>query len=111
MVHGLFRASGIVMNYRPHHDFLRRRAGHSVQIAWVISAEQRWVNSRKRRRRKAFKAIRDCRTSALGGHVEYVEQCDTCGHLAVSYNSCRNRHCPKCQAASRAKWLEDRQAE
>jgi Putative transposase/Transposase zinc-binding domain len=61
--------------------------------------------------RKAFEAIRDCRTAALGGHVEYVEQCDTCGHLAVSYNSCRNRHCPKCQAASRAKWLADREAE
>src|ERR1700730_18055517 len=61
--------------------------------------------------RKAFEAIRDCRTAALGGHVERVEQCDTCGHLAISYNSCRNRHCPKCQAASRAQWLAARQAE
>ncbi len=61
--------------------------------------------------RKAFQAIRDCRTASLGGHVEHVEQCDTCGHLAISYNSCRNRHCPKCQAMARAKWLAAREAE
>jgi hypothetical protein len=63
------------------------------------------------RQRKAFEAIRDCRTAALGGHVKYVEQCDTCGHVAISYNSCRDRHCPKCQSSSRAKWLTARQAE
>jgi hypothetical protein len=61
--------------------------------------------------RKAFEAIRDCRTAALGGHVQHVEQCDTCGHLAISYNSCRNRHCPKCQAVARAKWLAARESE
>jgi hypothetical protein len=61
--------------------------------------------------RKAFEAIRDCRTAALGGHVEYLEQCDTCGHQVISYNSCRNRHCPKCQAMARAKWLTEREAE
>ena len=49
-----------------------------------------------------------CRTAALGGHVE---QCDACGHQRVSFNSCRNRHCPKCQSLVRAQWLEDRQAE
>jgi hypothetical protein len=61
--------------------------------------------------KKAFQAIRDCRTPALGRHAEYAEQCDTCGHLVISYNSCRDRHCPKCQASSRAKWLEARQRE
>jgi predicted Zn-ribbon and HTH transcriptional regulator len=61
--------------------------------------------------RKAFEAIRDCRTAALGGHMEYVEQCDTCGHRVISYNSCRNRHCPKCQAMARAKWLAERETE
>jgi hypothetical protein len=61
--------------------------------------------------RKAFEAIRDCRTAALGGHVEYVEQCDSCGHQVIAYNSCRNRHCPKCQAMTRAKWLAEREAE
>src|ERR1700749_4125600 len=53
-------------------------------------------------------AIESCRPAALGGHVE---QCGDCGHQRVSYNSCRNRNCPKCQGLARAQWLEDRQAE
>lgn len=53
-------------------------------------------------------AIETCRTAALGGHVE---QCSQCCHVRVSYNSCRNRHCPKCQSLARAKWLERRRAE
>ena len=55
-----------------------------------------------------MRAIERCRTAALGGHVE---QCDACGHQRVAFNSCRNRHCPKCQALTRAKWLDDRRAE
>ena len=47
----------------------------------------------------------------LRSAVEYVEQCDECGHRVISYNSCRNRHCPKCQASARAKWLAEREAE
>jgi Putative transposase/Transposase zinc-binding domain len=58
--------------------------------------------------RRAMSAIELCRTAALGGHVE---QCDSCGHQRISYNSCRSRNCPKCQSLARAKWLEDRQAE
>jgi hypothetical protein len=50
-------------------------------------------------------AIQICRTSALGGHVD---ACDTCGHVRVSYNSCRNRHCPKCQNTQREAWIEAR---
>jgi hypothetical protein len=72
---------------------------------------EQWGHVVSPQQRRAFEAIRDCRTAALGGHVEKVEQCDTCGHLAISYNSCRNRHCPKCQAMARAQWLDDRQAE
>ena len=72
---------------------------------------EQWGHVVRPQQRRTFEAIRDCRTAVLGGHVEKVEQCDTCGHLAMSYNSCRNRHCPKCQAAARAKWLEDRQTE
>src|SRR2546428_337318 len=53
-------------------------------------------------------AITACRTAVLGGHVE---QCDDCGATRIAYNSCRNRHCPKCQGLARAKWLADRQAE
>lgn len=54
---------------------------------------------------KAMGAIETCRTSKLGGHVD---ECDECGHIKISYNSCRNRHCPKCQTLSKEKWLNDR---
>ncbi len=59
---------------------------------------------------KVMNAIERCRTAALGGHVARCEN-DACGHLAIAYNSCRNRHCPKCQAAASRQWLEDREAE
>jgi len=55
-----------------------------------------------------LRAIERCRTAALGGHLE---QCDQCGHERNAYNSCADRHCPKCQSLARAKWLEKRQAE
>ena len=55
--------------------------------------------------RKVLRALAACRTAVLGGHAA---RCDGCGHVEVSYNSCRDRHCPKCQASARAKWLEAR---
>ena len=58
--------------------------------------------------RKVLAAIARCRTVALGGHRD---QCMRCGHQAISYNSCRNRHCPKCQTNAREKWLAKRQQE
>src|SRR5712671_1300570 len=57
---------------------------------------------------KAFRAILRCRTAALGGHRD---ACPNCGHQAISYNSCRNRHCPKCQAQARQRWLAARERE
>jgi len=57
---------------------------------------------------KVMSAIERCRTAALGGHVE---RCEDCAHLRICYNSCRNRHCPKCQAVAAKEWLADRQAE
>ncbi len=54
-----------------------------------------------------LKHIAECRTAALGGHVE---ECDSCGHQRISYNSCRDRHCPKCQNAARAEWITERLA-
>jgi Putative transposase/Transposase zinc-binding domain len=57
---------------------------------------------------KVLNAITRCRTAALGGHRD---QCDRCGHQTISYNSCRNRHCPKCQTNARDKWLRSRQQE
>ena len=58
--------------------------------------------------RKVLSAIERCRTAALGGHKD---QCSRCGYQAISYNSCRNRHCPKCQTNARDKWLAARQRE
>src|ERR687893_536466 len=57
---------------------------------------------------KVISAIRACRTAALGGHVA---RCATCHHVEIAYNSCRNRHCPKCQGQTARAWLADRQAD
>ncbi len=56
--------------------------------------------------KRVLNAIAKCRTAALGGHVD---QCDQCGHQRISYNSCRNRHCPKCQGTNRERWILARQ--
>jgi len=86
---------------------------HRPELADVFRTHQsdflaRWNSVLSRQQRKALRDIRDCRTAALGGHVR---QCDRCGHRVVLYDSCRNRHCPKCQATARAKWLAEREAE
>jgi hypothetical protein len=57
---------------------------------------------------RTLRAIKECRTLALGGHID---GCDSCGHIQVSYNSCRNRHCPKCQGHKRVEWIEARESE
>jgi len=57
---------------------------------------------------KVMTAIETCRTAALGGHVE---ACEDCGHQRIAYNSCRNRHCPKCQGAAARTWLAEREAD
>jgi predicted Zn-ribbon and HTH transcriptional regulator len=54
---------------------------------------------------KTVNALTKCRTSALGGHATI---CEDCGHMQMSYNSCRNRHCPKCQTLSKEQWIEKR---
>ena len=53
---------------------------------------------------KVMSAVEQCRTAALGGHVL---RCDSCDTVEVSYNSCRNRHCPKCQAKAAQRWLKE----
>ena len=78
--------------------FRRHGAAYRVEHAATLSNGQRRVMG----------AIEACRTAALGGHVE---QCADCGEIRIAYNSCRNRHCPKCQGLARAQWLADRQAE
>jgi Putative transposase/Transposase zinc-binding domain len=57
---------------------------------------------------KVMSAIEHCRTAAMGGHVE---ACEDCGHRRIAYNSCRNRHCPKCQGAAARAWLAEREAD
>ena len=59
---------------------------------------------------KVMSAIERCRTAALGGHVARCEN-EACGRTVISYNSCRNRHCPKCQGAAARQWLAEREAE
>jgi hypothetical protein len=75
-----------------------RRYGDAYRESHWLSLEQQRVMA----------AIEDCRTAALGGHRE---ACDRRGHQRPVYNSCRNRHCPKCQGLARARWLADREAE
>ena len=70
-----------------------------------IDRSRRWLNWQHE---KVLLAITRCRTAALGGHRD---QCSHCGHSVISYNSCRNRHCPKCQGNARHRWLEARQRE
>jgi uncharacterized paraquat-inducible protein A len=75
-----------------------------VRIAGTrfIDANRHWLN---RLHLKVLTAIERCRTAALGGHLD---ECTSCGHRAISYNSCRNRHCPRCQANARNKWVDAR---
>lgn len=63
------------------------------------------INSHKQ---KTLRALQQCRTAAMGGHVD---ACDGCGNISISYNSCRNRHCPKCQGHKREEWILKRQAD
>lgn len=58
--------------------------------------------------RKVVRAIQNCRTAALGGHVD---ECDHCGYTHISYNSCRNRHCPKCQTLTKERWIQAQKAD
>src|SRR5229473_2797462 len=86
---------------------------HRLELADVFRAHEkeflaRWRFVLSHAQLRALRAIRDCRTAALGGHLQ---QCDRGGHRVILYNSCRNRHCPKCQATARARWLAQRQAE
>jgi hypothetical protein len=78
--------------FRHYGDAYRQEHGASLSMA----------------QRRVLTAIEVCRTAVLGGHLE---QCDHCAHRRNAYNSCSNRHCPKCQSLARAQWVADRQAE
>src|SRR5215472_4912451 len=79
---------------------LIRAAGHAF-----IERNHHWL---RWKHLKVLLAIRRCRTAALGGHLD---ECTRCGHRAISFNSCRDRHCPKCQTAARERWIPARQRE
>jgi hypothetical protein len=84
-----------------------------LEVADVLRAygdayRERYGSALGPEQRRVMRAIELCRTAALGGHVD---QCNICGHQVISYNSCRNRHCPKCQALAKAKWLGARRRE
>ena len=72
---------------------------------WEKTNEQLKLNGWQWR---TLNAIRRCRSAEMGGHID---QCDHCGHLQISYNSCRNRHCPKCQGQQREAWMEARRGD
>ena len=82
-----------------------------LEVADVVrqyGATYRETHALTSAQQRVMEAIARCRTAALGGHLE---QCDACGHERPAYNSCANRHCPKCQALARAQWLAARRAE
>jgi Transposase zinc-binding domain len=89
---------------------MARPLGHSPGVADVFRAHgAAWRKANvSLGQLKVMSAIETCRTSALGGHVE---RCEDCAHERVAYNSCRNRHCPKCQGAAARQWLAEREAE
>jgi hypothetical protein len=78
--------------FRRYGEAYREKHGASMSVA----------------QRRVMSAIEVCRTAALGGHLE---RCDECGHERNCFNSCRDRHCPKCQSLARARWIQDRQSE
>ncbi len=85
----------------------------TVEVADILHAQGDRFFERNRswlgiQRLSVLRAITRCRTAALGGHIDH---CPRCGHQAISYNSCRNRHCPKCQAQARQRWLAARERE
>ena len=86
---------------------------HRLEVADVVRQHgeeflKQWGHTVSSQQRKALRDIAVCRTATLGGHME---QCDRCGHRLVAYNSCRNRHCPKCQSSARDRWLAERAKE
>jgi len=86
----------------------RPRAVEVAEIFRTHGAQYRQTSLLSRAQRRAMRAIERCRTAALGGHRE---TCDTCGAERLAYNSCRNRHCPKCQTLAKERWLAARRAE
>lgn len=84
------------------------RATRQLELADIFRQFRTELPTLSSEQSKAVRDIISCRTEVLGGHIH---QCDNCGHLENVYNSCLNRHCPKCQSLNQARWLEARQAD
>jgi hypothetical protein len=84
----------------------RRRDRPELELADLFRRCSDPVSCLDGRQARVVRAIIDCRTAALGGHLH---QCDRCDHREIAYNSCRNRHCPKCQGSQQLRWLEAQQ--
>ena len=87
------------------------RSDHSLEIADIFRRHSQLFRQTHRlsvQQHRVINAIEQCRTAAMGGHIEV---CDQCGALTRHYHSCRNRHCPKCQSLTKTRWVEARQAE
>lgn len=83
----------------------RLEVAHLLDANWLQVERSPHINKWQLR---TLSAVKRCRTASLGSHVD---GCTHCGHVRISYNSCRNRHCPKCQGAEREKWIRAREAE
>lgn len=87
---------------------METKTNPNIEVADIFSKHKDHLGTLSKEQWKVVQDIINCRTAALGGHTL---ECDNCGHLEHSYNSCRNRHCPKCQFSAKTKWLEDRKKE
>jgi hypothetical protein len=85
-----------------------RAARPRLELADILRAHGDLLGPLSATHSQAVRAITRCRTAELGGHLQ---ECDRCGHREISYNSCRNRHCPKCQGLQKARWIEARRAD
>lgn len=86
------------------------RGGPRFELAEIVRAHRVGLESRyalTREQRRVLTDIGNCRTAVLGGHLD---RCDACGYDHPSYNSCRNRHCPKCQALAQEKWIAEQRS-
>src|SRR5680860_312685 len=84
--------------------------GSHFKVADVLDMERDYISSQAFTgwHRRTLHAVRRCRTPAMGGHID---RCDRCDKLHISYNSCRNRHCPTCQGHKREQWVRARESE
>jgi len=85
-----------------------QRPRGALELAEVVRRHGHRLGDLSGEQERILRAIACCRTAALGGHVQ---TCDHCQHQRIAYNSCRNRHCPRCQASACARWMEDRASE